>query len=399
MKNYIWLSIALTFVCLQLTGQTINLSLNSKTPQYVATGQQKTPKTTKEVNESILSNILVDTLGNKVHEDSHVGKSNVLYFSQIVDTAIATIKNVASSAWDAVFEEDRKKSVVDMNAFDLANGRTARKAVIETPTGVKEVTIAPQPVVVFDNTGAKITVMYDSSGNLVPIPEKPKPVPAPKKIETETGGVLVAKSFGIEVAVSDLDSIFNSESAFVYKGDVFKKVSRKEFDEEIKEPAKRKLRAESIPKSRQEYIDRYMDYAIQTQKSKGIPYQITLAQGVLESNSGKSTLAVKENNHFGIKCHGGRCNKEGCNHGYYTDDRKDETFEHHNSVLHSFIRHAEFLSMYDRYDRCFRCGDNLGCWAKALDIAEYATDKMYGRKLVALINALGLADYYVEYPK
>ena len=35
----------------------------------------------------------------------------------------------------------------------------------------------------------------------------------------------------------------------------------------------------------------------------GIPASITLAQGILESGSGKSELAVNSNNHFGIKCH------------------------------------------------------------------------------------------------
>ena len=35
-----------------------------------------------------------------------------------------------------------------------------------------------------------------------------------------------------------------------------------------------------------------------------IPASITLAQGILESNNGNSRLAVKANNHFGIKCHG-----------------------------------------------------------------------------------------------
>ena len=51
--------------------------------------------------------------------------------------------------------------------------------------------------------------------------------------------------------------------------------------------------------TRQEYIDRYKDAAIQYMKTHGIPASITLAQGCLESGDGNSDLAVKANNHFG----------------------------------------------------------------------------------------------------
>ena len=55
--------------------------------------------------------------------------------------------------------------------------------------------------------------------------------------------------------------------------------------------------------TRQEYIEKYKDAAIHAMKTHGIPASITLAQGCLESGDGNSDLAVKANNHFGIKCH------------------------------------------------------------------------------------------------
>ena len=69
--------------------------------------------------------------------------------------------------------------------------------------------------------------------------------------------------------------------------------------------------------TREDYIRQYKDIAIQEMKTYGIPASITLAQGVLESGDGNSELAVKANNHFGIKCH-----KEWNGKTYLMDDDK-----------------------------------------------------------------------------
>ena len=49
------------------------------------------------------------------------------------------------------------------------------------------------------------------------------------------------------------------------------------------------------------YIDQYKDIAVSEMKRTGIPASITLAQGIIESNSGESNLALNFKNHFGIK--------------------------------------------------------------------------------------------------
>ena len=51
------------------------------------------------------------------------------------------------------------------------------------------------------------------------------------------------------------------------------------------------------------YIDNYKDIAVSEMKRTGIPASITLAQGMIESDYGRSSLAREANNHFGIKCH------------------------------------------------------------------------------------------------
>ena len=50
------------------------------------------------------------------------------------------------------------------------------------------------------------------------------------------------------------------------------------------------------------YIEQYKDLAIIEMHRSGVPASITLAQALIETNAGRSDLAVKANNHFGIKC-------------------------------------------------------------------------------------------------
>ena len=122
----------------------------------------------------------------------------------------------------------------------------------------------------------------------------------------------------------------------------------------------------------------------------GIPASITLAQGILESASGTSTLAVNANNHFGIKCH---VDWKGAVI-YHDDDEKQECFRKYNRVSESFRDHSLFLSERNRYAFLFelRKTDYKG-WAKGLQKAGYATSKTYAKKLIKLIDEYDLTQY------
>ena len=88
-----------------------------------------------------------------------------------------------------------------------------------------------------------------------------------------------------------------------------------------------------------EYITLYSDMAVEQQELHGIPASITLAQGLLESAAGRSTLAVKGNNHFGIKCHSSWTGDTLIR----SDDRPDDCFRSYKNVRQSFDDHSRFL--------------------------------------------------------
>lgn len=141
--------------------------------------------------------------------------------------------------------------------------------------------------------------------------------------------------------------------------------------------------------SRSQYIDTWKNEAISQMAAYGIPASITLAQGILESGDGNSTLAKQGKNHFGIKCHtwtGKTIHKD--------DDKKNECFRKYSSAQQSFQDHSEFLAKRGRYSFLFdlKSTDYIG-WAKGLKTAGYATNPNYSSLLIALIEKNNLQQY------
>ncbi len=142
--------------------------------------------------------------------------------------------------------------------------------------------------------------------------------------------------------------------------------------------------------TRQEYIEKYKDLAIKEMKRSGVPASITLAQGMLESNNGNSRLAIKANNHFGIKCHSSWTGKK----IYEDDDKKQECFRKYKSVLDSYKDHSDFLKNGRRYAFLFKLKptDYKG-WARGLKKAGYATNPKYPALLIKIIEDNDLHKY------
>ncbi len=141
-----------------------------------------------------------------------------------------------------------------------------------------------------------------------------------------------------------------------------------------------------------QYIEKYKDLAVIEMHRSGVPASITLAQGVLESNSGNSRLAKYANNHFGIKCKGSWTGSV----IYADDDAPDECFRAYESVLESYQDHSEFLRKNWRYQALFelQSTDYKG-WCHGLRKAGYATNPQYGKILISLIERYELYQYDV----
>ncbi len=143
-------------------------------------------------------------------------------------------------------------------------------------------------------------------------------------------------------------------------------------------------------KAYEEYIRKYRKVAVDEMKRYHVPASITLAQGLIESGAGKSRLAIKSNNHFGIKC------------GKYwegktvraNDDAPNECFRAYRHPKDSYRDHSKFLRGGSRYASLFKLKitDYKG-WAKGLKKAGYATDPNYATRLINIIELYDLDRY------
>jgi LysM repeat protein len=121
-----------------------------------------------------------------------------------------------------------------------------------------------------------------------------------------------------------------------------------------------------------------------------VPASITLAQAIVESNSGESNLAKNHNNHFGIKC---KSDWTGAK-TYQDDDAKQECFRAYDAAELSFKDHSNFLKNRPNYVDLFLLDPvDDTAWAYGLKKAGYATDSDYPKKLLKIIDDYELAQY------
>lgn len=148
-------------------------------------------------------------------------------------------------------------------------------------------------------------------------------------------------------------------------------------------------RSQSTNTAYQSYIAKYAAMAQEQMRKHRIPASITLAQGLLESAAGRSTLALKANNHFGIKTGGSWT-------GPYVlrdDDHPNERFRKYSSVVESYEDHSQFL-LKPRYSSLFTYDiKDYRAWAKGLKACGYATSPTYAESLIRIIETYRLYEY------
>jgi flagellum-specific peptidoglycan hydrolase FlgJ len=139
-----------------------------------------------------------------------------------------------------------------------------------------------------------------------------------------------------------------------------------------------------------EFILTVAKYAQKYMRTTGVPSSLTIAQAILESNWGKSSLARDSKNLFGIKGKGEQFHtKEFVNGKWITimaGFKEYDTFEgsvrDHNEMLKRMKRYSAVIGERDFRKACH-----------AIWKAGYATDPDYPAKLIGIIEAYELVKY------
>lgn len=156
---------------------------------------------------------------------------------------------------------------------------------------------------------------------------------------------------------------------------------------------------ENEAESHQQFIERLVPHAQELQDGYGVLPSIILGQAILESNWGKSTLASKYNNLFGIKAYGDQKKvsletKEFVNEEWITIqgdfkvyDSWEQSMDDHTQL---FVQGVDWNpALYEKVITA----TNYQEAAQALQEAGYATDPGYAQKIIQVIETYQLNQY------
>lgn len=169
-----------------------------------------------------------------------------------------------------------------------------------------------------------------------------------------------------------------------------------------------------------DYIEQYRPLAEAEMLKAKIPASVTLAQGILETDAGRSRLATIANNHFGIKCikksdyrkdgviddndfyphrmaYG--CLQQSDDHDYdrfQMYETAEDSYRHHSLLLagkrYNWIGQYQVGSIYQIPKKIY--GKDVvpyyAAWSVGLKMSGYATSRRYAEKLTLIIETYQL---------
>lgn len=142
-----------------------------------------------------------------------------------------------------------------------------------------------------------------------------------------------------------------------------------------------------------DFIARLLPVAQECRRLYGVPVSVTLAQAALESSWGRR---VEGNNLFGVKADAAWPGPVVMidTHEYINGVKTPvlDRFRLYKTWDDSVRDHAKFVHDNPRYAPCFREATGEG-WARALQVAHYATDPAYATKLIAIMQGRNMAQY------
>lgn len=151
--------------------------------------------------------------------------------------------------------------------------------------------------------------------------------------------------------------------------------------------------------TQEKFIAAVAEAAQDSQLDSGVPAAVTIAQAILESDWGKSLLAKKGQNYFGIKAGragpgpAGVINMNTWEVIGGANVTVNDGFKAYHNLYESVMDHGRFLADNSRYAAAFKAPDNPQEFARRIHAAGYATDPAYTTKLVNLMNKFNLYRY------
>lgn len=135
----------------------------------------------------------------------------------------------------------------------------------------------------------------------------------------------------------------------------------------------------------------------------GVPASTTIAQAILESGWGRSSLSTNDRNYFGIKCQGTNYGSlaTGC-HVYNTTEcgstaascfATSASFRTYATMANSFRDHGNFLRVNSRYKPAFVYTKDANKFIWTVWKAGYATDPNYYTKVTGIMATYNLYQY------